>query len=200
MVRKEYSASAVKLSFWFLEFKKTVELLANGTGMLEIRKQALENNLYAVSSIERAKQIFQTVSARIQSLDDSFYPIFQRGDLSTQKLLALTAAMAYDTLFFDFVYEVLREKMLLGSDEFSDRDIRIFFKNKQQQNIKVAKWTDYTCKRLGKSYKTMLYEAGITDKGKDVRKIKRPILDPEIEQWLMDHDLVPVVKALTGVK
>ena len=36
MVRKEYSAGAVKLSFWFLEFKKTVELLATGTEMAEI--------------------------------------------------------------------------------------------------------------------------------------------------------------------
>ena len=44
MVRKEYSAGAVKLSFWFLEFKKTVELLANGTEMTEIRRQALEEN------------------------------------------------------------------------------------------------------------------------------------------------------------
>ena len=121
MVRKEYSAGAVKLSFWFLEFKKTVELLANGTEMAEVRRQALEENLYAAPSADRAKQIFQTVSARIQSLDESFYPIFQKGDISTQKLLALTAVMVYDTLFFDFVYEVLREKMIIGSDEFSIR-------------------------------------------------------------------------------
>ena len=68
MVRKEYSAGAVKLSFWFLEFKKTVELLATGTEMAEIRRQALEENLYAAPSADRAKQIFQTVSVRIQSL------------------------------------------------------------------------------------------------------------------------------------
>ena len=79
MVRKEYSAGAVKLSFWFLEFKKTVELLATGTEMAEIRRQALEENLYAAPSADRAKQIFQTVSVRIQSLDASFYSIFQKG-------------------------------------------------------------------------------------------------------------------------
>ncbi|MDO4649693.1 MAG: DUF1819 family protein [Eubacteriales bacterium] len=31
-------------------------------------------------------------------------------DVASQKLIALSAAMAYDTLFFDFVYEVIREK------------------------------------------------------------------------------------------
>ena len=111
-----------------------MELLANGTEMAEVRRRALEENFYAAPSADRAKQIFQTVSARIQSLDESFYPIFQKGDISIQKLLALTAVMVYDTLFFDFVYEVLREKMIIGSDEFSDKDIRIFFKYKKHQD------------------------------------------------------------------
>ena len=30
MERKEYSAGAVKLSFWFIEFSKVVELLHEG--------------------------------------------------------------------------------------------------------------------------------------------------------------------------
>lgn len=60
-------------------------------------------------------------------------------DLATQKLFALAGAMAYDTLFFDFVYEVVREKMIIGNNEFSDSDISIFFRNKQLQDEKVAK-------------------------------------------------------------
>lgn len=64
--------------------------------------------------------------------------------------------MANDTLFFDFVYEVIREKMILGSNEYADSDVRIFFKNKQVQDEKVAGWTEATIKRLGTCYKTML--------------------------------------------
>ena len=44
-------------------------------------------------------------------------------DIATQKLFALAAAMANDTLFFDFVYEVIREKMILGSNEYADSDV-----------------------------------------------------------------------------
>ena len=54
-----------------------------------------------------------------------------------------------DTLFFDFVYEVVREKMILGSDELTDADVRIFFKNEQEQSEKVASLQDYTLRRLG---------------------------------------------------
>lgn len=200
MERKEYSAGAVKLSFWFMEFRKVVELRGEGKTYEDIKQLSQEENLFATSTPARAKQICSTVTTRVQSLDDSFYPVFSESDLSTQKLFNLAAVMASDTLFFDFVYEVVREKMIIGSNELADSDVRIFFKDKQQQNEKVAEWTDITLNRLGRCYKTMLYEAGITDKAKETRKIFRPILDPMFERWLNEHDMGVLVKALTGVR
>ena len=200
MERKEYSAGAVKMSFWFVEFRKVVHLLDEGKSMDEVKQLALNKNLFAAPTILRANQIFSTVSGRIKALDESFIPVFMTGDLATQKLVALIAAMAYDTLFFDFVYEVIREKLMLGSNELKDSDVRVFFKDKQQQNEKVASWTDATLVRLGRCYKTMLYEAGVIDKAKSARKIFRPILDPELTRWLEKNDMAVYIKALTGVQ
>lgn len=200
MERKEYSAGAVKFSFWFMEFRKVVELRGEGKTYEDIKRLSQEENLFATSTPARAKQICSTVTTRVQSLDDSFYPVFSESDLSTQKLFNLAAVMASDTLFFDFVYEVVREKMIIGSNELADSDVRIFFKDKQQQNEKVAEWTDITLNRLGRCYKTMLYEAGITDKAKETRKIFSPILDPMFKRWLNEHDMGVLVKALTGVR
>lgn len=199
-MEKEYSAGAVKFSFWFMEFKKVVRLLTEGKSYQEIKEVVENENLFAAATPARARQIYSTVTARIKSLDDSFYPIFLKGDLSTQKLFALAAALTHDRLFFDFVYEVIREKIIIGSNEYADRDIRIFFQNKQLQDEKVAKWTDETLNRLGRSYKTMLYEAGVTDKANGTRKILRPILDREMEQWIMAHHMELILKALTGVR
>lgn len=200
MERKGYSAGAVKFSFWFMEFKNVVKLLAEEKSYQEIKELVQNENLFAATTPARARQIYSTVTARIKSLDDSFWPIFLNGDLSTQKLFALTAALAHDRLFFDFVYEVIREKMIIGSNEYADRDMRIFFQNKQLQDETVAKWTDETLNRLGRSYKTMLFEAGITDREKGTRKILRPILDREMEQWLIGHHMELILKALTGVR
>ena len=199
MERKEYSAGAVKLSFWFVEFRKVVELLSEGKSTDQIKDLAMNENLFAAPTALRANQIYHTVTGRIQSLDQSFIPIFLYSDLATQKLFALIAAMAYDTLFFDFVYEVIREKMILGIGELADSDVRVFFKDKQQ-NEKVAGWTDATLVRLGRCYKTMLYEAGVIDKAKTARKILRPILDPELVRWLKQNDMGVYVKALAGVR
>ena len=200
MERKEYSAGAVKLSFWFVEFRKVVELLSEGKSTDQIKDLAMNENLFAAPTALRSNQIYHTVTGRIKSLDRSFIPLFTRSDLATQKLFALIAAMAYDTLFFDFVYEVIREKMILGSNELVDSDVRVFFKDKQQQNEKVAGWTDATLVRLGRCYKTMLYKAGIIDKAKTARKILRSILDPDLVHWLEQNDMGAYVKALAGVR
>jgi hypothetical protein len=168
--------------------------------MEDIKELNAEENIFAAPTPLRANQIFNTVSARVKTLDESFCPIFLSSDLSSQKLFALVAAMAYDTLFFDFVYEVIREKMIIGNNILSDSDVRIFFKDKQQQDEKVAGWTDATLVRLGRCYKTMLYEAGVIDKAKEERQILKPLIDPVMQQWLMDHDMAICVKALTGVR
>lgn len=200
MERREYSAGTVKLSFWFPEFRRVVQLLAAGSTWDEIRRQSVEENLFGASTLRRADQIFRTVLTRVQALDGSFYSVFLAGDLATQKLFNLTAVMASDTLFFDFVYEVVREKLIIGSNELEPKDMRIFFRDKQAQDARLAGWTDRTCQKLGICYRTMLWEAGLTDKAKGARRIFKPILETELRQWLESHEMGLIVKAWTGVR
>ena len=161
MNRNKYSAGAVKLALWFMEFRKAVQLLAQGKSFEEIKQLSEEENIFGASTPARATMICKTVTARIKSLDPSFFPLYTESDVSTQKLYALAGCMAQDTLFFDFMYEVIREKMIIGTNVLTDADIRIFFKGKQAQDETVAKWTEQTMDRLGKTYKSYLYEAGL---------------------------------------
>ena len=119
-------------------------------------------------------------------------------ELETKKLSVLGAGMANYELFFDFVYEVIREKMIMENDQLMDSDIRVFFKEKQEQDERVARWTDATFVRLAKCYKTMLYEAGVINKDGGARKINPPIVDPQLQGWLEDHGMTRYAKALTG--
>ena len=200
MKRKEYSAGMVKLSFWFAEFRKVIELLSSGKTLPEIKQMNVQENIFSAPTQARAIQIFNTVSTRVKGLDSSFYAVFAKSDISTQKFIALIAVMQTDSLFFDFVYEVYREKLILGIDELADSDVGIFFKNKQLQSGKVAKWTDYTLKRLGTCYKTMLMESGLIDQGTGTRKILKPILDKDLEECLKVNDMETTLRALMGVR
>ena len=200
MERKEYSAGSTKHSFWFMEFRNEVKLLSEGRTFEEIRELCKTENIFASVTPERALLTYNAVTARIKALGDSFYPVFMNGDVATQKLFALAAMMVNDTLFFDFVYEVIREKMIIGSNEYTQSDLNIFFKDKQLQCEKMAGWSEMTLGKLSRNYKTYLYEAGVTDKGKAVRKIYKPILEPDMERWLIDNDMKQIVKALSGVR
>ena len=200
MNRKDYSAGAVKHTFWFMEFRKVVFLRLEGKTWEEIKQLNENENIFGAPTKLRATQIFNTVSARVKSLDDSFYPIFDACDLASQKLFALIAAMTYDVLFGDLVYELVREKMIIGSNELADSDLRIFFKDKQQQNDKVAKWTEATIKKLMVTYKSMLFEAGVTNKAKDIREIYKPLPDPAMEGWMKEQGMMYQLKAIVGVR
>lgn len=200
MERKEYSAGMVKQSFWFSEFRKVIQLLNNGKGITEIKRMNLEENIFSAPTKARSIQIFNTVTTRVKSLDCSFYSVFEQSDVSTQKVIALIAVMQSDSLFFDFVYEVYREKLIMGGDELADLDVRIFFKNKQLQSEKVAQWTDYTLHRLGTCYKTLLMEAGLVNRTTGSHKILKPIFYKGLEDCLRANGMDLVIHTLTGVR
>jgi len=84
MERKEYSAGAVKLSFWFMEFRKVVELRSQGKTYEEIKQLSQDENLFAAPTPARAKQISSTVTTRVQCLDALFFrkAIFPRRSYS----------------------------------------------------------------------------------------------------------------------
>ncbi len=200
MVRKNYSAGMVKLSFWFLESKKMVALLNSGMEFDEIKKLNLESNIFAAPTQARAIQMYNTISMRLKALDRSFYNLFDQLDVSNQKLLVLISIMASDTLFFDFMYEVFREKLIIGMNEIADRDVNVFFKDKQSQNDRVAKWTDYTLKRLGDCYKTLLMEAGVLNKTTGQREIIRPLIDRSLESNLKKQNMDLYISIFQGIR
>ena len=62
MNRRPYSAGAVKFSFWFMEFRKTVQLLADGRSFQEIKQKSEQENVYEASTKARAQMIYSTVT------------------------------------------------------------------------------------------------------------------------------------------
>lgn len=57
MKRKAYSAGTVKMSFWFMEFRKVVGILAEGKSLDEIKKINQNENIFAAPTTLRSKQI-----------------------------------------------------------------------------------------------------------------------------------------------
>jgi hypothetical protein len=98
------------------------------------------------------------------------------------------------------MYEVYREKIILGDATLDESDINIYMKNKQSQSDKVASWEDCTIKKLVNSYFNFLSDAGFILREGKVNKITPPILDNEVEQHLLELGMKNYLQAITGAR
>lgn len=194
----KYSSGLVSESFWFIEFKKIIKLKHEGISWEEIKDLCLKENLLGVSKEYRAKRIYGYLKNRISSLDEDIFDIFIMSDLSTQKIIDLISIAKQNRLFFEFLYEVYREKVLLGETELTDSDINIFFNNKQQQSEDIGLWMDVTLRRLRSSYMNFMVDAGLLTVINKQKQITPPILDVSLEKYLVEKNEIQLFKAITG--
>lgn len=201
MHEKKYSASAVKLSFWFAEFRKVISFLHSGKSLNDIKELAVTDNIFSAATPMRSEQIFNTVTSRVLSLPEDYHNLFEKSNLETQKIIALIAVMETDALFYDFMNDVYREKLITGNTILTDADIRIFFTDKQRESEKVSGWTDATLDRLKRCYKTYLSEAGLLlERGKGDRKIIKPLIDNRLSALLAETNKNQIVSILLGTR
>lgn len=196
---EKYSSGLVSESFWFIEFKKIIKLRNEGKSWDDIRDLCLNDNLLGISKEYRAKRIYGYLKNRVDVLDEGLINIFINADLTTQKVINIIAIAKKNKLFFEFLYELYREKVLLGAIVLTDSDISIFFKNKQEQDEDISKWTDVTLKRLSSTYMNFLTDAGFLTVIDKQKRITPPILDISLENYLKDNDENQILKAIRGI-
>ena len=193
----EYSASATKYLFWFVETRETARLL-NAHTMDEVRDIVIQDNLYQQKSDDRLRNEFGCIRSRLEALPEDLRKMIVTADIKTAKLITFIGCMAADRLLFDLMYEVFRDKLFLGGTEISEADLNIFFKNKQDQNEKVAKITDTSIKKLKQVYSKYMFEAGLLT-GKTTEKIiVKPYIDPDLKYALKQNAMERYLAALTG--
>lgn len=196
----EYSAGIMSESSWFLEFKKLVLLKKSGASDDEIRRACLEDNLFGMSTENRVKRTYHYLLTRLNSMDEQLTDLFCRSDLATQKIINFITVIRGDRLFFEFVYEVYREKNILGYDVIELSDVNTFFRNKTLQSESFAKWKDTTYRKVRQVYLNFMTDANLLRKEKSKHLITPPILDIALEQYLTANGEEHILKAITGVR
>ncbi|GBU28963.1 hypothetical protein R84B8_02525 [Treponema sp. R8-4-B8] len=201
MIRKPYSSAMTKHLFWFTEFKIIVRLLNEGKNMDEIKRLNKAENLLTVKTVNRRKIIFNVIAARINAIPKDFIELCGKTDISTQKLIAVIAVMALESLFYDFIFEVYREKLMMGDKTITIGDFILFFRNKQIQDERISAWTDTTFNRLGRAYRNVLLKSGLI---KNLRKnewvVEKPLINRQLVDTLQKAKMEVFYYALTGEK
>jgi len=194
-----YSAGLVSQSFWFVEIKKIIKLINDGMTEEEIKKLCINENLFGVMKEYRAKRIYGYIWNRTKRLDKAMIELFCSSDIATQKVINLISILKSDRLFLEFMFEVYREKNILGVNVIEDSDVNIFFKNKEIQSEDVAAWSDVTKRRLRSIYINYLIDSNFLTVVEKRKTITPPILDISLERYLEANGDDTILKAITGV-
>ena len=199
-MEEKYNAGLMSQSFWFIEFKKIVQLYHEGNDYDEIKRQCLEENLFGAINPYRGKRMGGYLLTRLRSMDERLIEIFVNADITTQKLINLVTVMNTNRLFFEFVYEVYRNKLLIGESSIDLKDCNIFFSQKESQNDDIASWNETTRKRLKSLFLNFLIEADLVkwaDDKKQGRSINRVFVSMPLESYLKSTN-VSMYKAIAG--
>lgn len=194
-----YSAGLMSQSCWFVEFKKLVQMRSDGMDEQAIRKECIENNLFGAVNENRTRRMYGYLKNRLQNLDDDGIKLFMSSDLGTQKLLNLVAILRGDRLFFEFVYEVYREKAMLGQLEMTDQDVNVFFRTKGNQSDVVENFSDSTKKHLKSNYLNCMTDANLLRQEGRQRLITVPIVDSRLALYLELCGDKAILSAISGV-
>lgn len=184
---------------WYRETKTAIDkIIAGDLAPTDISKASLDENIFNASSASRAKEIAQAVTRRINAVDSAYLSFFAGRNAESQQLLCIVMVMLTDHTFLEFMDSVYREKLIQQDNILRDSDIIGFFHRIQEKEESAAKWTDASLRKVRDNYKSMLKEAGLLSESGTERKIIRPILDKEMEEFLQSEGLTRIYKILAG--
>lgn len=194
----EYKSTIKSRPYLYKETKKAASLIKQGINLDEIKVKSLEQNIFQLESEARKKEVASIIVARLKDLDKFIIEKIAEGNVETSKILVLYAIIKTDRLFFEFMNEVYKEKLLLRDLFLKDKDFNVFFQNKKEQSEKVASWTEVTLKKLKQVYVRILFECGLIENQKGDRKIKSPILETEVKDYLYKIGDKIYINAIVG--
>jgi hypothetical protein len=179
----EYSATLTGASFLLYELKQVLKLKGQGLSDAEIKKNVIEDNVFEYQVTSSLKRIVPSVLRRANSLDESMQEWVINSPLEVGKIINLYAIMKTDKLFFEFMNEVIREKLDANNYLLEKKDLNVFFTIKAEQNEKMSKWTELTVNKLKQVYMKLLYEAGLL-RDKKSGDLNRLLFEEDIKRHL----------------
>lgn len=159
MTDKVYSTSLTGAGFRLYEFKVTVSLIEEGLTDDEIRRKVFEEDLFQQKASSTTRS-FPYILKRARALDNPLRKYVLEESNQMAKQINFYAIMKTDLLFYEFMDEVIKNKLQNNDLIYERKDINIFFNEKSDENEKLANWSESTLKRLKSSYNRLLLEMG----------------------------------------
>lgn len=179
-IELEHSSSLNGASTLLFELKQVVKLQQSGLSTKEIRSKVVDENVFQFENKGRITRTLPSVMRRAQTIDSTLASLMIEGSVEMSKVINLYAIMKTDLLFYEFMDEVISEKLQNNDYIIEKKDINIFFTTKAEQSDKVASWSVMNTEKLKRAFMQVLYESGML-KNRQSKELNRLIIDEQIK-------------------
>lgn len=194
-IELEYSSVLTGAGFMLYEVKQIALLKEQGFSDTEIKQKVLEENVFQYEKMSSIKRAFPYILKRVNVLDEILLQLIMKESLETAKIINLYAIMKSDRLFFEFMHEVIQEKLQKNDYLLEKKDVNSYFTVKAEQSDFIASWSETTIQKLKQVYKKILLETGML-KSLKTGELNRLIIDEQIKCHLKLIDDERCVRAM----
>lgn len=194
----KYSAGMVSCLFWLNEAINTIPYYLDKTPVSQMRKIAVEQNLYQVRAEDRCRRIAGVVYKRLDTLTPELIAELRDSDINTARIIHLISIMKSDLLFFEFMNLVFKKTLQLGKKNLEEADIKNFFDEKIAQSEEVANFSTSAIAKLRQTYVKFLIESEIVENAQ-TKKILIPYIDYRLQNLLKKSDCGIYLSTITGI-
>lgn len=184
MDNRVYSGKLTGESFLLYELKIVAKLKKEGYTDKEIRKMVLEENLFQYKFTSSISRRLTPLMQRINLLDEELIDRLIEDPLGDGIVINLYSIMKNDRLFFEFMNEVMKEKLKSNNEVLEKKDINIFIETKIEKNEDIASWSDSTVNKIKQVIKKILMEAKVVEDNK-TGIVKKIIMSDWIKNYLI---------------
>lgn len=183
-IETDYSSVMTGAAFMLYEFRQLVLLKEQGDSDADIRKKVISENMFQYEKTSSIQRALPSILRRINAIDGTLRKMVLEESLECVKTINLYAIMKTDRLFFEFMNEIISEKLQRNDYTLEKKDLNLFFAIKAEQNHSIDSWTESTIQKLKQVYRKILLETGLL-KNRNSGELNRLIVDEHIKSHLM---------------
>ena len=184
---KKYSFSFTGAAALIAETLTASEIFCELQDM-ELTKQKLkEGNLLHRTKAGTFQREYQEISKRILSLTQKQLDILCQGDREEAKAMILLSILKCYPFIYDFIVEVVCNKVLLFENTISDIDYNRFIESKSMTHEELETISETTKAKIKQRTFTILEQVGLLNSVKE-KRIIRPILSNDCLKAIIQDD------------
>lgn len=184
LTKEEYSTVLTGSGFMMYEFKQVTGLKLEGFSNKEIREKVIDENLFQYQKTSSLRRALPYLLRRIDILDDELRRMVLNEEIRVGKAVNFYSIIKTNRLFFEFMTEVILERLQEQRSILEKKDVNVFFINKEEQSEFINSLSETTKRKLQNVFLNILIEAGML-KDLKTRELRRLLIDEQLKYHLI---------------